>query len=129
MTELRCKCCGALMTPRDGQWYLKCDYCGASYERDSNSRALDSIYKLPEIQYKLIEPGFIQRIAAEVVIPEHHARLYNDAQLDYYVRNQMAEQIAKHIAEHIKIYTDIDIMNAERHYQGMVKLDTRSYGA
>ena len=77
------------------------------------------------MQYKLREPGFIQKIETEVVIPEINARMYTDEQVDYFVRNRMAEQIAELIAKHIKIYNSMDIMHGDRYYYGTIKLDMR----
>ena len=129
MNQIKCECCGAtLKAPQPSQRYLKCDYCGATYERNENSVIFDSIYKLPTMQYKLREPGFIQKIETEVVIPEINARMYTDEQIDHYVRNQMAEQIAELIAKHIKIYNSLDIMHGDRYYHGIVKVDMRGNG-
>ena len=115
--------------PRDGDRYIKCNYCGATYQRDENSMLHDSIYKLPKIEYKLREPGFIQKIEAEVEIPEDKARYYNDEQIEYFVRHEMADQIAKHITEYIKLSKVVDIIKFSRTYYGTVRIDTRNIGS
>ena len=130
MEQLKCECCGASMPiPCDGERYIKCNYCGATYQRDENSMLHDSKYKLPRIEYKLREPGFIQKIEAEVSIPEDKVRYYTDAQIDYYVRHEMADQIAEHITQYIKIYQGFDIKKFDRTYYGVVKIDTRNIGS
>lgn len=120
MKKIMCDCCGAaLPIPNKYQRYIKCEYCDATYELDNQQILLP--------QYVLIEPGYIKKYAAKIIVDEEKIKYYPPKVIKHYVKEQIAHQLTEFLMNEIKIQEEYDVMNFERKYHTIIRLDTRGY--
>ena len=128
MKKLDCQCCGAaLPIPEKYQRYIKCQYCGATYEVEGYEKCPQPEYVIPELKYILVEPGHIQKLGAKVYLDEYQVRMYPPELIEEQVRHRLAEEIMEYLEKELRIYEDINIFELGRTYSTMIYLDTRSF--
>ena len=129
MKKLSCECCGAaLPIPDRYQRYVKCAYCGATYEVEHwEVRPDKNCISIPDVHYILVEPGHIQKLSAQVCLDEYQVRAYPPELIEREVRHRLAEEIMEYLEKELKIYEDIDIFKMGRKYSTMIYLDTRGF--
>ena len=126
MKNFKCECCGAgLPIPKKFDKYIKCSYCDATYRLESEEQILDG--SPSNIGYVLIEPGYLQKYAAQVIIDEEKIRYYPPEIIKKYIKDQLANKLVDFLIDKIDIYENYDIKNFARIYQTTIRLDTRHY--
>ena len=91
MKELKCKNCGAPLTP-DG----RCEYCGARYKIEESCGQIYVVERLPPATQTLGARVVIDKDRREVYPPDALARI-------------ATERISRSLAEALKEYMKIDI--------------------
>lgn len=126
MKKCNCECCGApLPIPKTFDKYIKCSYCGATYEIENNKQVQD--ISLSELKYILVEPGYLQKYAAKIIVDEEQIRYYPPEIMEKYIREQLANKLVDFLMDKINIKESYDIKNFARVYQTVIRLDTRTY--
>ena len=133
MKKFHCECCGAaLPIPDRYQKYIKCSFCDATYKLDKDEQIVTNEYHstydiIPEFKYILVEPGHIQKYAATVSLTEEQVKYYPPEILEKFIRESLSRQITEFLMKEISIRENYDIMNMQRIYQTMIRIDTRGY--
>lgn len=124
MKELHCLCCNASLDfPIVGKEYIKCRYCNATYRIEEYQIAPI----LPkEIHAKLIEPGFLEVIGAEVEISDYKFGFVKKEEIEEFVREELAFRIAKKITDKLEIKEEKDY-KYNTIFTSQVRIDNRKY--
>ena len=126
MKNFNCECCGAgLPIPKKFDKYIKCSYCGATYRLEPEEQISDGFS--PSVGYVLIEPGYLQKYAAKIVVDEEKMRYYPPEVMEKYIKDQLANKLVDFLIDKIDIKESYDIKNFARVYQTTIRLDTRHY--
>ena len=111
--------------PKKFDKYIKCSYCGATYEIENNKQAQD--ISLSELKYILIEPGYLQKYTAKIIVDEDKIQYYPPEIMEKYIKEQLANKLVDFLMDKIDIKESYDIKNFARIYQTIIRLDTRTY--
>lgn len=112
MEDLKCKSCGAPLTPTvDGRY--KCSYCGSLYER-SNDHGVISFIEIRHPQ--------IQTLSATVSVPFEARDFMDPKEISEMSLARLTEELAKGLASYFKVYTRNDPFTMATIIRGEVRV-------
>lgn len=112
MKELKCRNCGAPLTPNG-----KCEYCG-------------SIYKIPEdpmIMPVLIQDAQAITLEARIDVPMHVKNYLTPEEISKCTIEELKNKLADAVAAYMTIDMNHDIINMKTKYRGRVRLIPPSF--
>lgn len=113
-----CKNCGAPLSPVTRRYgYLKCAYCGTSYEIDG---------AVPDVLHIVEQPN-VDVLEVDCTVDDYYVHKLPERELFEYIKSDLCQKLANKLLDHVTIMQENDIMHCNTKFRAQIRVVDKGF--